>query len=181
MSDNKFQQNISVLVTSQATQSSGLVADEKIAWLNLHDYIDCETFLNSAKQTVAKLTNEENPILYFISHKSGARIEDLIEGNYIDPTIWELMAHDTDTANILWGYRQCYAETADMTIEQQIEEATAAFIGHFDSASELVNDWLIRNETACEVIDVITQNLDVTAVADEISSKLRFADGYYFH
>ena len=40
MSDNKFQQNISVLVTSQATQSSGLVADEKIAWLNLHDYID---------------------------------------------------------------------------------------------------------------------------------------------
>lgn len=180
MTSNQFQQSVPVFVTSCSVGASGEFPIEQGVWLNLEHYSHHTAFMEAALANVKQITAEEDPELLFAKHDAGTWAKDLITEDAVDPQLWELMKHDDDTVAMLKAYRECHNVEKDTSVDEQIETANESYIGHFSSASELIEDWLNRKNTDPSVIEVILPNMDVTAVADAISTEMIFADGHYF-
>lgn len=181
MTTNKFQQSVSVFITTAANIEAGKTSDVSDGViLKLEDYNGHDEFLLDAVKQVKEKTGETSPELVFEEYFVAYWVDDLIKKDSVSPKLWDMMCHDSDTLDVLWSYGVCFDVEEEESVDEQIAVAQQAFIGHFDSALELVENWLERTETSVEVIDIIRPNLDITAVADEVVKDLRFVNGYYF-
>lgn len=170
---NNILDEVKIYVGTYAKYNNGSIFGE---WLTLGNYSDLEEFYDACRELHK---DEEDPEFMFQDFETPELFKNSIWEGGIDEDIFEIAeAMEDKDADMISAYVSLMGKKLTPELIEQAEER---FYGHFDSDTDLAEDYAEQTGMLNEVPESIQRYFDFEAFGRDLSYDFMEQNGYYFN